>query len=78
MKITGTPALCPLCGGHKKEGQTTFSVDFGDGVVVVRNVPATVCSLCGNEWISDQVASQLETIVEDAKKKHLLVEVTTY
>jgi len=42
-------AGCPLCGGKKKLGTTTFTADLGFGVVVVRNVPATVCSQCGED-----------------------------
>lgn len=68
---------CPLCGGTKKEGKTTFTVDLGYGVVVVRDVPATVCSQCGADWIEDNVALMLENIVNDARKKHHLVEVTS-
>ena len=36
---------CPLCGGTKKSGKTTFTADMGFGVVVVRGVPATICFL---------------------------------
>jgi YgiT-type zinc finger domain-containing protein len=60
-----------------KAGKTTFTVDIGSGVVVVREVPATVCSQCGADWIEDDIAERLEKIVEDARKKHHLVEVTT-
>jgi len=66
---------CPLCGGKKKLGTTTFTADLGFGVVVVRNVPATVCSQCGEDWIADAVAERIETLVEDARKKRLQVEV---
>jgi YgiT-type zinc finger domain-containing protein len=48
---------CPLCGGIKGPGSTTFTAELGFGVVVVRNVPATVCLQCGADWISDGVAS---------------------
>lgn len=58
---------CPLCGGNKKAGTTTFTVDMGFGVVVVRNVPATVCSQCGADWIDDYIASKLEEIVESER-----------
>lgn len=70
---------CTSCGGIKKEGEITFTAElgFGVGVVFVRNVPATVCSLCGADWINDNVAGDLERIVEDARKKHYLVEVTS-
>lgn len=69
--------LCPLCKGKKQPGKTTFTVDLGFGVVVIRNVPATVCSHCGADWISDITAEKLETIVEDARSKHHQVEVAS-
>ncbi|MDT4965567.1 MAG: hypothetical protein QOJ64_304 [Acidobacteriota bacterium] len=57
------PQACPLCGGRKEAGTTTFSADTGDGVVVVRNVKAMVCAHCGEEWIDNTTAQQLEAIV---------------
>ena len=48
------------------------------GVVVVRKVPATVCSRCGADWIDDRIAKQLENIVNDARKKRLQVEATSF
>jgi YgiT-type zinc finger domain-containing protein len=66
---------CPICGGLKRPGRTTFTAELGFGVVVVRNVPATVCSQCGADWISDEVAGRIETLVDEAKAKQLQVEV---
>lgn len=63
--------------GQNQRGQTTFTVDLGFGVVVVRNVPAVVCSQCGADWIQDPIAAKLEDIVNEARKKHLTVEVTS-
>ena len=54
--------ICPLCGGFKKQGTTTFTVDMEDTLVVIRKVPATLCSLCGNEWLSDETAANIESI----------------
>ncbi|GAB4023860.1 type II toxin-antitoxin system MqsA family antitoxin [Spirosoma koreense] len=68
-----TSAVCPMCGGHKEAGYTTYSVDLGDGLVVVRHVPATICHQCGEEWIDNKTAQQLEEIVIEARqKKHQL------
>lgn len=74
MKNTKTDS-CPLCSGTKKPGTTTFTADLGFGVVVVRDVPATVCSQCGADWIADDVAARIEELVDDARKKRLQVEV---
>lgn len=59
--------LCPLCGGEKIPGTTTFSVDIGSGVVVVRHVGATVCQQCGEEWIDNATAKRLEKIVAKSR-----------
>jgi len=69
---------CPLCGGEKQSGTTTFAVDLKFGVVVVREVPALVCTKCGDSWIDDPVAAKLESIVMEARSKHTVVEVTQW
>ena len=73
--ITST---CPLCGGSKTDGTTTFTADLGSGVVVVRRVRATVCSQCGEEWIDDAAARRLEQVVNEARLQHREVEVTAF
>lgn len=75
--VKSLPDKCPMCGGTKKAGKTTFTIELGFGVVVVRDVPATVCSQCGADWIEDAVAIKLEAIVADARQKHHTVEVTS-
>jgi len=75
MKTKNDLGTCFACGGSMKHGKTTFTVDFGEGVVVVRDVPATVCNQCGMEWIDDSAAEQVETIVNEAKSKRSVVEV---
>jgi len=70
MKKTKQPGSCAVCGGIIENGKTTVTVDYGTGVVVVRNVPAMVCSQCGMEWIDDRSAEKIETIVNEAKTKH--------
>ena len=71
-------AQCPLCGGEKRQGKTIYSVDLRDGVVVVRDVPAQICSQCGEEWIDAQTAKVLEEIVNEAKGRASQVEVLSF
>jgi YgiT-type zinc finger domain-containing protein len=77
MRTNMFPGRCPMCGGTKRVGKTTFTVDLGFGVVVVRDVPAMVCGQCGTDWVDDNIASKLEEIVDDARKKHHMVEITS-
>lgn len=77
MSVSNNP--CPVChGGQKQPGTTTFTVDLGFGVIVVREVPAQVCDLCGTDWIEDPVAEKLEQIVAQARRKHPVVEVANW
>ena len=69
---------CALCGGDKQPGTTTFTVDLTSSLVVVRGVPALVCTTCGDAWIEDPVAAKLETIVDDARRKGTEVRVTRW
>jgi YgiT-type zinc finger domain-containing protein len=71
-------STCPICGGAKTPGVTTYTVDLGSGVIVVRDVPAMVCEQCGEEWIGAETARTLEGLVEAARKSKRQVEVVTF
>jgi len=66
---------CAICGGKTKIGKTTVSVDTGAGVVVIRNVPANVCAQCGEDWLTDKSAVEVEKIVQRARKEKTQIEV---
>ena len=69
---------CPLCGGRKQPGKTIYAVDLGSGVILVRNVPATVCMQCGEAWIDHYTTQKLEQITQEAREKGLQVEVVAF
>lgn len=58
---------CFYCKGETMETTTKFIVDLGRCVVIVKNVPARVCRQCGETSYSNEVAQQLERIVEAVK-----------
>jgi len=68
---------CAVCGGPRATGKTLFATELAGGVLVVRDVPALVCQQCGEEWIPDEVAARLETLVVDARRRHVQLEVVT-
>jgi YgiT-type zinc finger domain-containing protein len=75
MTRTYATGLCPLCGGGRTAGTVTYTTDLGTVVVVVRNVPASVCDQCGESWVNDSTASILEARVRDALQRGAQVEV---
>jgi len=79
MKDCVTKSLkCPVCNGEKKLGRTTYTVDLGFGVLVVRDVPARICVQCGEEWIGAGTAKTLEKLIGEARKRKTQFEVLTY
>ena len=72
--MTHIPAKCPFCGGNIEKGTTTFTADLQTGVVVVRNVPALVCSQCGEDWLEDSTAEVLEAITQRARAQKTQLE----
>ncbi|MEI6409709.1 MAG: type II toxin-antitoxin system MqsA family antitoxin [Bacteroidota bacterium] len=71
------PSRCPLCNGKVEPGTTTFTVDLKTGVVVVRNVPAMVCTQCGEDWIENPISIKLETIAARAKAQNTQLEMVS-
>jgi len=69
---------CPLCKGSVAKGVTTITVELGFGVVVIRQVPAMVCSQCGEEWLDDATTQKVEEIVNAARQKHVAVEIAEW
>lgn len=75
MSATTVNTLCPMCGGGRAEGRITSMTDLGGCVIVVRNVPATVCDQCGEEWLDQATVTELHRLAEDARQRGALVEV---
>ena len=55
---------CGICKAEIEETTVTYTEDIKQGVVVIRNVPAQVCTECGNTWYTGTVAMQLEKMVD--------------
>ncbi len=58
---------CMECGATVKKGVTTSVSEFGECVVIVRNVPCYKCTECNEIIYTADVVKQLEEIMETAK-----------
>jgi len=59
---------CFMCKGTVQDGFSTFTADMGGCVVVIKNVPSDICEQCGEISYNDEVARQLERIVQNITK----------
>ncbi len=69
---------CFFCKGELKDSHTTHIVDYGECVIIIKNVPCEECSQCGETFYCDAVAKKLETIVTQLKKIVSAVAVVEY
>jgi YgiT-type zinc finger domain-containing protein len=47
-------------------GCTTATLQRGECTVIVKEVPADVCEICGEYYLSEEVSAQLEKRADDA------------
>jgi YgiT-type zinc finger domain-containing protein len=67
---------CIACkNGSTKPGTVTVTIDKQTTVVVIRDVPAEVCSTCGEEYIDADTMRELEKLVHSAQKAGMNVAV---
>jgi len=55
---------CGICKAEMEEKNVTYTEDIDQGVIVVRHVPAQVCTECGNIWYSGKIVTELEKLVD--------------
>jgi len=55
---------CPLCGGEMKDGITTIPFLSGERVSVIKNVPAEICSECGEAYMKSSVVNKIESLLD--------------
>lgn len=70
---------CAICGhGETSAGKTTFTLERGKSVVVVRNVPAEVCQDCGEAYLDEEQTDRVIQLAEKAIASGRPVEVLDY
>ena len=52
-----------MCKGGIVQTKHTYIQEFDDCIIIIKNVPALVCSQCGEVYYSDEISDKLEEIV---------------
>ena len=69
---------CFMCKGSLDDEPTTFMVDIGNCIIIIKNVPSQVCGQCGEVSYSNDVAKQLEVIVNSLRSSITEIAVVNY
>jgi len=69
---------CFLCKGTIKDSITTHVVRFKTCIIIVKNVPCAECVQCGETFYDNDVALQIENIVNKMKTTFTEVAIINY
>ena len=70
---------CILClQGRTAPGTTTCLAEPEGATIVVKEVPAEVCEVCGEPYVPEPVAARLEQIVNECVRAGAEVEILRY
>lgn len=69
---------CVFCGGSVEERKVTFSYEEDDKYLLVENVPAAVCTKCGEKTYSPEVTDELLRFASDDLKPVKIIKVPVF
>jgi YgiT-type zinc finger domain-containing protein len=70
---------CVICReGQTAPGQATVTLQRGESTIIFKNVPAQVCSNCGEYYLSESVTDQLLTRAEAAVQSGAELEILRF
>jgi YgiT-type zinc finger domain-containing protein len=70
---------CVICKhGKTADGLVTVTLNRGNSVIVVKEVPAQVCSNCGEYYLSEEVSRKLLAKANAAVSSGVEVEILRY
>lgn len=55
---------CMFCGGEMEKKHVPYSVDRRGYHLYIREVPANVCSLCGEHYFEEDEVDRIQNIIE--------------
>ena len=71
--------ICLICRqADVVDGVTTIRFERGEMKLVVNNVPARICSSCGEEYVDEEVAAQLLLDAEEVSMTGVLDSIVEY
>ena len=69
---------CLMCKGILADKKTTFMVELDNCIIIIKNVPSQVCKQCGEVSYSNEVAKQLEKLVNAVRNSITEITVINY
>ena len=64
MTTNANNQLCAVCGGELQATTITHEEKRDSQIYLFQNVPAKVCTACGEIWIDEEVRQEIDQLIE--------------
>jgi len=69
---------CFLCKGDIENATTTYMTHLDNCYIIIKNVPCTKCTQCGEEYLNGATLQKIEAIIEKLQSALTEVAVVDY
>ena len=69
---------CFMCKGKLESKKVNYIVDLDNTIIIIKEVPAKVCTKCGEQYFDDETSKNIEKIVNQLKELAIEVTIVNY
>lgn len=69
---------CFVCKGKLEEKKVNYIADLEETIIIIKGVPAKVCTQCGEQYFDDETTENIEKIVNQLKQVPIEVSIVNY
>lgn len=69
---------CFKCEGKLIEKNVNYVVNLENTIIIIKGVPAKVCSQCGEQYFDDKTAENIEKIINQLKELETEITIINY
>ena len=69
---------CFLCKGDVEKSTTTYMTEYNSYYIIIKNVPCTKCTQCGEEFLNGVTLQKIERILESLNSMLTEIAVVDY
>jgi YgiT-type zinc finger domain-containing protein len=55
---------CVMCKGKLIDGKVNHIVDINNHIIIIKNVPANICTQCGEYYVDNKTALIIEELID--------------
>ena len=69
---------CFKCDGELEEKKVNYVADLKETIIIIKSVPAKVCSKCDEQYFDDKTTKNIEKIVNKLEQLSTEVSIVNY